>query len=329
MRRRARYAILACGVKAPETTVEEQPIIAIVGPTATGKTSTAVHVARTVGGEIISADSMAVYRGMDIGTAKPTAEERAAVPFHLIDIVEPDQPFNVALFKEMAEEALAAIRARGRRPLVVGGTGLYVRVLLNDFGLTETAADPRLREALEAEAASRGAPALHARLAAVDPEAAARIHPNDRVRIVRALEVYERTGVGISVRQAEDARRRRPKSAYRFALTAGREELYRRIDARVDAMLAAGLEEEVRGLFARGFGPTLPPLRSLGYKEMGAYVRGECSLEEAVCTIKQSTRRFAKRQLTWFRAEQNLIWIDVSEISPEQAAHAILSRLTV
>jgi len=314
-------------VEVRNTQVREPPIIAIVGPTATGKTATAIHVARAVGGEIISADSMAVYRGMDIGTAKPTAKERAAVSFHVIDVVEPDQPFNVALFKELAEEALRSIRKRGRWPLVVGGTGLYVRVLLEDYHLTETAADPHLRRALEMEAASRGVPALHARLATIDPEAAARIHPHDRVRIIRALEVYERTGVRISTLQAEEARLRRPKPAYRFALTARREELYRRIDARVEAMVAAGLEEEVRALLRRGFDPMLPPLRSLGYKEMCAYLRGECSLQEAVWAIKQGTRRFAKRQLTWFRAEPHLIWIDVSGIPPEQVAALIISRL--
>lgn len=310
-----------------EPTVNEPPIIAIVGPTATGKTATGVRVAQAVDGEIISADSVAVYRGMDIGTAKPTPEERAAVPFHLIDVVDPDEPFNVAQFKQMAEAALSDIRARGRRPLVVGGTGLYVRVLLEDFGLTETPADSARRAALDAEALRLGVPALHARLAEVDPAAAARIHPNDRVRIVRALEVYARTGVPMSVQQARDAERRRCRPARKFALTASREALYRRIDARVDAMIAAGLVEEVKHLLAQGYSPMPASLRSLGYKEMAAYLQDEVDLETAIQAIKRNTRRFAKRQLTWFRADPELIWIDVGEMSPAQAATVILQHL--
>jgi len=319
------FPIIDTGVS--EQTSEAAPIIAIVGPTATGKTATGVLVAQALDGEIISADSMAVYRGMDIGTAKPTPEERAAVRFHLIDVADPGEPFHVARFKELAEAALSDIRARGRRPLVVGGTGLYVRALLEDFGLTETAADPVLRAALETEANAHGVPALHARLAGVDPVAAARIHPNDRVRIVRALEVYERTGVPISAQQAQDAARRRRRSARKFALTAPREELYRRIDARVEAMIAAGLLEEVKRLLARGYTSAQAPLRSLGYKEMVAYLQGEGDLPTAIQTIKQNTRRFAKRQLTWFRADPELVWVDVGGLSAAQAATAILQRL--
>jgi tRNA dimethylallyltransferase len=305
----------------------ETPVIAIVGPTATGKTETAIHLARAIDGEIISADSMAVYRGMDIGTAKPSAKDREAVPFYLLDVAEPDEPFSVARFKMLAEEALAAIRGRGHQPLVVGGTGLYVRVLLDDFGLTQTPANPALRARLNAEAQELGAPVLHARLAAADPQAAARIHPNDRVRIVRALEVLELTGIPISVQQAEDAARRKPRPSRKFGLTLPREALYRRIDRRVEAMIAAGLEEEVRRLLARGFSPALSPLQSLGYKEMVAYLQGACDFQTAVEAIKQDTRRFAKRQMTWFRADPEIVWVDVAEQTPTQTAELIRSRL--
>jgi tRNA dimethylallyltransferase len=305
----------------------ETPVIAIVGPTATGKTETAIHLARAIDGEIISADSMAVYRGMDIGTAKPSAKDREAVPFYLLDVADPDEPFSVARFKTLAEEALAAISGRGHQPLLVGGTGLYVRVLLDDFGLTRTPADPALRARLNAQAQELGTPALHARLAAADPQAAARIHPNDRVRIVRALEVLELTGIPISVQQAEDAQRRKPRPCRKFGLTLPREALYRRIDRRVEAMIAAGLEEEVRRLLARGFSPVLSPLQSLGYRQMVAYLQGECDFQTAVETIKQDTRRFAKRQMTWFRADPEIVWIDVESLTPAQAAQWIRSRL--
>jgi tRNA dimethylallyltransferase len=307
--------------------LDSAPIVAIVGPTATGKTDVGVLVAKTLGGEIISADSQALYRGMDIGTAKPDAAQRAAVLFHLIDVVDPDEAFNVARFKTLATAALEGIRGRGQVPLVVGGTGLYVRALLEDFGLTQTPADPALRDALDREAAEEGAPALHARLAEVDPEAALRIHPNDRIRIVRALEVYERTGVPISAQQAQDAEQRRARPAAKFALTAPREVLFERIDRRVDGMVEMGLEDEVRSLLARGYGPDLPPLRSLGYSEMAAFIRGEISLDEAIQAIKTNTRRFAKRQLTWFRADKELTWIDVDQLSTEQVAEKIFARL--
>jgi tRNA dimethylallyltransferase len=307
---------------------EREPILAIVGPTATGKTDVGFHVARAIGGEIISADSMAVYRGMDVGTAKPETGLREVVRFHGIDVADPDEAFHVARFKSLAEQALEGIWARGARPIVVGGTGLYVRALLEDFGLTETPADPLLRSRLDEEAARLGPTALHARLAEVDPAAAARIHPNDRVRIVRALEVFERTGVPISQQQALDAARRLPRPARKFALTAAREELYRRIDIRVDAMMVRGLEEEVRDLLERGYTAAHAPLRSLGYKEMIDYLSGECDRALAVAAIKQNTRRFARRQLTWFRTDPELFWIDVGDKTAEQVAGIILSNLS-
>ncbi len=303
------------------------PILAILGPTATGKTEVGIRLAEALGGEIISADSLAVYRGLDIGTAKPDSIERARIPFHLIDVSDPDAPFTVARFKALAEEALRGIRARGRRPLLVGGTGLYVKALLEDYGLTSTPGNPAIRERLDSEAAERGSPALHERLAKVDSSAAAKIHPNDRVRIVRALEVYERTGVPISVQQARDAENRSPCACIKFALSAARETLYARIDRRVDAMLAHGLVDEVRGLLEGGYPDSLPPLRSLGYKEICAYLRGDTDLDTAVSEIKLNTRRFAKRQWTWFRADHEIIWIDVEHRSTEQVAAVVLSHM--
>jgi len=308
-------------------TLTGPPIIAIVGPTATGKTAVAISVSAALGGEIISADSQAVYRGMDIGTAKPDTVERARIPFHLLDAANPDEPFTVARFRELAEAALLGIRKRGRQPLLAGGTGLYVKALLENYGLTETPADPVIRERLNAEAAQSGAPALHARLEQADPAAAARIHPNDRIRIVRALEVLERTGVPISVQQARDAETRTRRPSVKFGLTAAREVLYAAIDQRVDKMIAKGLVQEIQDLLAKGYTEDLAPLRSLGYKEICAYLRGQIDLETAVSEIKLNTRRFAKRQLTWFRADSEITWIDVEGRSIDQIAKEILSQL--
>jgi len=309
---------------ASEPQTDNRPIIAIVGPTATGKTAVAIGVGQALGAEIISADSQAVYRGMDIGTAKPTLQERQAVPFHLVDVADPDEAFNVSRFKRLAIEALASIRSRGLLPIVAGGTGLYVRALLEDFGLTETPSDPCVREKLNAEAEKLGAGALHIRLSSVDAVSANRIHPNDRVRIVRALEVYERTGVPISVQQARDAELRHPRPARKFGLTVARDQLYARIESRVDAMLAAGLVEEVRGLHAKSDMPLPASLQSLGYKEIIACLMGECDLVEA---IKQNTKRFAKRQLTWFRADPEITWIDTADLSQDEVVSRIVTEL--
>jgi tRNA dimethylallyltransferase len=307
--------------------LDVRPIIAIVGPTATGKTAVGAAVARAVHGEVISADSMAVYRGMDIGTAKPTVAERESVRFHLIDVADPDERYNVALFKDQAVSALQDIGRRGKWPLLVGGTGLYVRVLLEGFGLTATAADPAVRARLMREAGEGATHALHERLRRVDPTAADRIHPNDRVRIVRALEVYEVSGRPMSEQQTADAAARTPREALRFGLTAPRDELYSRIDRRVDEMVAYGLVAEVDGLLREGYRPDSPPLQSLGYKEIVAHLEGRSSLEQAVEEIKQNTRRFAKRQITWFRPDGEMVWIDIHGKSVPEVAHEILKRL--
>ena len=301
--------------------------VAIGGPTAVGKTATAIALAKRLGGEIISADSAAVYRGVDIGTAKPTPDDQKEARFHLIDVVEPEEDFSVAQFKKLSLAALEDIHGRGKLAIVVGGTGLYLRVLLEDYGLTSTPADEAIRSRLNREAEEQGTAALHARLTQSDPAAAEKIHPNDRKRIVRAMEVLLRTGVPISTQHAADRERRIPISAHKFFLNLERQELERRIEARVEDQLAAGLETEVRGLLARGLSHSMNSLRSLGYKEMAAYVLGEIGYEDAVEAIKKNTRRFAKRQMTWFRAEPDWTWIDVGGKTPEQTAEAIVDLL--
>jgi len=274
------------------------PLLVIVGPTAVGKTALAIALAQALGGEIVSADSRQVYRGMDIGTAKPSAAERAAAPHHLIDVVDPDEEFSLARYQDLATEAIAEIAARGRLPLLVGGTGQYLAALLEGWQIPRVAPQPELRAALEREAAQLGAAALHARLALADPAAAAGILPTNVRRVIRALEVYELTGRPISEQQQKHPPPYRAKTLW---LTRPVAELYDRIDARVDAMLAAGLVAEVRGLAERGFGWELPAMSGLGYREFQPYFAGQATLEDAVMRLKFDTHAFARRQPGWFR----------------------------
>lgn len=292
-------------------------VIVICGPTAVGKTAAGIELARAVGGEIISADSMQVYRHMDIGTAKPTAAEQAAVRHHLIDIVDPDEPFDAATYAVLGRQAAAEVSRRGLTPVVVGGTGLYIKALLSGLFRTD-ARDPAVRSRLRAEAESLGPAALHARLAQCDPQTAARLHPNDTVRILRALEVFEVTGRPISELQREHRFADTPFRALTIGLSMERAALYRRIDRRVEAMVAAGLEEEVRRLLAKGYGPGLRPMQSIGYSHMAAFIAGSLSREECLRTLQRDTRRFAKRQWTWFRAYPDIAWL-----SPEQPREII------
>ncbi len=296
-----------------------EPLIAIVGPTAVGKTEVGIRLAERLGGEIISVDSGAVYRGLDIGTAKPTPEERARVRFHLIDIADPDEVFTASKFRNLALEAIRDIQARGKRVLLVGGTGLYLRVLLHGFSLAPPPSDPSLRANLMEQAKALGAPALHQRLMQIDPTAGARIHPNDTVRIVRALEVYQMTGVPLSQWQA---RADSEIPTLKFGLTMPREKLYQRIDARVDQMLAQGMLQEVQNLLQSGYNIDLPALKGLGYRHLIACLQGTVSLEEAIQLWKRDTRRFAKRQMTWFRKEPGIHWIEVDD-----SAEMIAQRL--
>jgi tRNA dimethylallyltransferase len=273
-------------------------LLAVVGPTAVGKTALAIELAQALGGEIVSADSRQVYRGMDIGTAKPTPAERAAVPHHVIDVVDPDEAFSLACYQDLARAAIADIAARGRLPLLVGGTGQYLAAVLQGWQVPRVAPQPELRAALEREAAERGAAALHARLAQVDPAAAAAIAPSNLRRIVRALEVYEVTGRPISEQRSMQPP---PYRARTLWLTLPAPELYRRIDTRVDAMIAAGLVEEVRRLLERGYGWDLPAMSGLGYREFRPYFEGRASLEQAIQRLKYDTHAFARRQAAWFR----------------------------
>jgi tRNA dimethylallyltransferase len=297
-------------------------LIAVVGPTAAGKTALGIRIAERLGGEVISCDSQQVYRGMDIGTGKATAEERARVSHHLLDVVDPDQAMTAARYVELADAAIADVVARGRSPVLCGGTGLYYRSLL--YGLfSGPAADEALRARLDEEAEVRGVESLWARLAAVDPEASTRIDRRDRVRLIRALEVFELTGVPISRHQKEHDHRRRPLRYPVRAVGLGppRAALGERIDVRVEAMVASGLVDEVRALNARGYACSLRAFSAIGYREICSYLHGKYPLEEAARKIKQATRRYARRQLAWFRAEPTVTWytsgvdVDVDELA--------------
>ncbi|HET8538254.1 MAG TPA: tRNA (adenosine(37)-N6)-dimethylallyltransferase MiaA [Anaeromyxobacter sp.] len=278
----------------------------IAGPTASGKSALAVALAARVGGEVVNADSQQVYRGLDVGTAKPTAAERAAVPHHLLDVVEPGDGMDAARFVALADAAIADVAARGKVPLVAGGTGLYVRALLHGV-VPAPGRDPALRARLEAEAARLGRPALHARLAAVDPEAAARIRPNDLVRIVRALEIAA-GGTPPSALHAAHGFREDRYDAVLVALDPPREELRARIDARVREMFAGGILDEARALVGR-FGGAVPPKLPIGYAEAIAVVRGALDAEEAIRRVQVAHRRYARRQVIWLNRERGVAWL--------------------
>ncbi len=278
------------------------PLIILAGPTAVGKTELSLKLAQRINGEIISADSMQVYKRMDIGTAKPSREEQGRVPHHLIDLVEPDQDFSVADYKKYFESAVASIYAKGKLPLMTGGTGLYIRACIQAYNLEPGEPLPDLRQELKEQAERFGPDYIHQKLAKVDPQAAAKIHHNDLRRVIRALEVYQSTGLPISELQQKRSARFKYNVIYLF-LNREREELYRRIELRVEQMINAGLIEEVRSLLESGFSPNLKSMQSLGYKQLCRYLQGTVSLEEAVASIKQETRHYAKRQLTWFRRE--------------------------
>jgi tRNA dimethylallyltransferase len=295
-----------------------RPIPVIIGPTAVGKTELTLALARDCHAEVVGADSRQIYRRLDIGTAKPSLAQRQAVPHHLIDIVEPDATLNAARYARLAWGCIRSVEARGKQPLVVGGSGLYVRALTDGL-FAGPGANPPTREGLEAEARSHGWQALHDRLAAVDPAAARRIHPHDRVRIVRALEIYALTGQPISQWQRQW---QNPGTRRRFLLIGLRrepEDLRQRIAARTEAMLRLGLEGEVRTLLAMGYSPTLHALQSVGYGEIVAYLEGKWDLTTAKVLIERHTWRLAKRQMTWFRRLPGVHWISLADL-PEGAA---------
>lgn len=304
---------------------KSRPLIAIVGPTGVGKTRLAVSVAAEVRGEIVSADSRQVYRGMDVGTDKPTEEQRKLVPHHLVDIVSPDDEFTLAQYQDSAYQAIEDVLSRGKVPFLVGGTGLYVRAVLEGFVIPRVRPNPPLREKLREEAEREGAEALHDRLQKVDPEAASRIDARNVRRVVRALEVYEELGRPISSVQE---RRPPPYRILKIGLTMPREQLYRRIDERVDSMVERGLLSEVQELVAEGYGYDLPAMSGLGYRQMGMYLRSEVDLPTAISQIKTQTHRFVRQQYKWFRLDDDTIqWFDMADEPHHEIKALILEFL--
>lgn len=295
-----------------------KPMVVVTGPTAVGKTELSIQLAQKLDGEIISADSMQIYQKMDIGTAKIRKEEMDGIPHHLIDVLDPSEEFNVARFQEMAKDALAGIYRRGRIPLIVGGTGFYIQGLLYDIDFTKEEQDFRYRENLQKKAKEEGAQAIHKMLQAVDPASAQKIHPNNIKRVIRALEFYHLNGRKISEHNEQESRKESPYRFAYFVLNQNRTTLYERINHRVDLMLEAGLVEEVRRLKEAGYGKNLVSMQGIGYKEVLDYLDGKMTLEETADQIKKDTRHFAKRQLTWFGREKEVIMIDKDKYETEE-----------
>ena len=299
---------------------EKKPLIILTGPTAVGKTAASIGLAKAVGGEIISADSMQVYKEMDIGSAKITPEEMEGVPHHLVDVLEPEEEFNVVRFQELAKEAMKGIYERGHIPIVVGGTGFYIQALLYDIDFTENETDHTYRKELEQLAEEKGEEYLHKLLQEADPESAGQIHCHNVKRVIRALEFYHQTGTKISEHNEKE---REKEAAYRsayFVLTDERKRLYERIDRRVEKMMEQGLPEEVEALRKRGLKRENVSMQGLGYKEMLDHLDGICPLEEAVRILKRDTRHFAKRQLTWFKRERDVIWLNKPDFHYDETA---------
>lgn len=293
------------------TSVKNRPgLVVLTGPTAVGKSELSIELAGRIGGEILSADSMQVYRHMDIGSAKIRPEQMGHIPHHLIDILEPTEECNVVSFQQLAKEAMAQIYARGHIPVVVGGTGFYIQALLYDIDFTENDEDTALRARLSALAAEEGSDALYRRLMQIDPESCETIHAHNVKRVIRAIEFYEKTGTKISAHNRQQRENPSPYNFAYFVLNDDRERLYAKIEARVDRMLEQGLVDEVTALSAAGCTRDMVSMQGLGYKEILDYLEGRTTLEEAVYALKRDTRHFAKRQLTWFRREREVIWIN-------------------
>lgn len=296
----------------------KRPLVILTGPTAVGKTAASIGLAKAIGGEIISADSMQVYKEMDIGSAKIRPEEMDGVPHHLVDVLDPSEDFNVVLFQQMAKEAMEGIYQRGHIPIVVGGTGFYIQALLYDIDFTENNADTAYREELEALAKTQGAEYLHEMLEKVDPESAEQIHFHNIKRVIRALEYYEQTGEKISAHNEAERAKTSPYHFFYYVLNTDRTVLYERIEKRIDEMMEEGLVGEVRQLQAMGCRRDSVAMQGLGYKEILAYLNGEMSLETAVNILKRDTRHFAKRQLTWFRRERDVRFLYLPEFDNDR-----------
>lgn len=295
----------------------QKPLIILTGPTSVGKTALSIALAKAVNGEILSADSMQVYKQMDIGTAKITQEEMAGVPHYLIDELNPDEEFNVVRFQQFAKKYMQQIYDKNKIPILVGGTGFYIQAVLYDIDFTQNDTDDSYRQELERLLQEQGGDYLYAMLKSTDPESAALIHPNNSKRVIRALEFAKLTGDKISEHNREQRNRTSPYNYCYFVLNKDREKLYKSINQRVDIMLQEGLLEEVKRLAAQGYTRELVSMQGLGYKELLSYLDRECSLEEAIEILKRDTRHFAKRQLTWFRRERDVIWVNKDEFTSE------------
>ena len=297
--------------------MNNRPLKILTGPTAVGKTALSIGLAKAVDGEIISADSMQVYRKMNIGTAKIQQSEMQGVRHHLIDILDPGEDFNVVLFKKYAPEAMKDIYSREKIPVVVGGTGFYIQALLYDINFEDNDNDMSYREELQTLAAEHGNSYIHDMLAGVDPESAEKIHENNVKRVIRALEFYKKTGMKISEHNEAESQKESPYNFEYFVLNDDRQKLYDRIDRRIDIMLADGLLDEVRSLVDEGYSRDLVSMQGLGYKEMIDYIQERYTLDEAVYTLKRDTRHFAKRQVTWFKREKQVTWVNKNEFDSE------------
>lgn len=301
----------------------KKPLIILTGPTAVGKTELSIQLAKAVNGEIISADSMQIYKEMNIGSAKIQPEEMKGVPHYLVDEIEPEEEFNVVRFQTMAKNAMKTIYQKGKIPVIVGGTGFYIQALLYDIDFTDTTQDLNYRRELEQLVQEKGNEYLHEMLQKVDPKAAQEIHENNRKRVIRALEYYRDTGKQISEHNEQQRQKESPYQFVYFVLNRDRQELYRRIDQRVDRMMEQGLLEEVKRLKERGCTSNMVSMKGLGYKELLDYLGGMDSLEEAVRIIKRDTRHFAKRQLTWFKREKEVNWIELDGKTEQQVLEEI------
>lgn len=308
----------------------KKPLIVLTGPTAVGKTKASISLAKAIGGEIISADSMQVYKEMDIGSAKIRPEEMDGVPHYLVDALEPWEEFHVVRFQQMAKEAMEKIYASGHVPIIVGGTGFYIQALLYDIDFTKNEGDTGFREEMEQFAQTHGVDELHAKLREVDSASADTIHANNVKRVIRALEFFHQTGKKISEHNEEERQKESPYNFIYFVLNDERSHLYDRIDLRVDLMVTQGLLEEVTALKDKGYTKDMVSMQGLGYKEILDYLDGEISLEEAIYRIKRDTRHFAKRQITWFKRERDVTWINKQDFAYDEnrILEEMLSKIT-
>lgn len=307
--------------------MKRHPLLVITGPTAVGKTELSIKIARKVKGEIISADSMQIYKKMDIGTAKITKEDMKEIPHHMLDIVEPDYDFSVAEYQEYVDKLIPEIINRGAIPILVGGTGLYIKAIVEGFLFPEMPNDLKLREKLEKEAKEHGNEYIHQQLEKIDPQMAKKLHPNDLRRVIRGIEVYQQSGKTITYFRKKQEEKPERYHSLKIGLTRDREELYQRINQRVDIMMKEGLIEEVKELINSGYNIGETALQGLGYKEIISYLNGDYSIDEAARIIKRDTRHFAKKQLTWFRRDDKINWFNLSQLNKKEVYDNIIQLI--